>query len=122
MSDVGTGKDSEATEVSVARDETSRRFTRFFRHSLRYALSLGVNLLGHNGNSQDGRMKVLIWLCSRRLSCLTECSGLEFPLPLPIPFASRGEALRAETREDGERWEGKGTKGPWEGVRPYGGH
>lgn len=23
------------------------------------ALSLGVNLLGHNGNSQDGRMKVL---------------------------------------------------------------
>lgn len=31
--------------------------------SLRFAhrpLSLGVNLLGHNGNSQDGRMKVLI--------------------------------------------------------------
>ena len=26
------------------------------------SLSLGVNLLGHNGNSQDGRMKVLIWL------------------------------------------------------------
>lgn len=31
-------------------------------------LSLGVNLLGHNGNSQDGRMKVLIWLCSARFS------------------------------------------------------
>ena len=54
MSDVGTGKDSEATEVSVARDETSRRFTRFFRHSLRYALSLGVNLLSREGNSQTG--------------------------------------------------------------------
>lgn len=26
-----------------------------------HTLSLGVNLLGHNGNSQDGRMKVLIW-------------------------------------------------------------
>lgn len=32
-----------------------------FLGSLRYALSLGVNLLGHNGNSQDGRMKVLIF-------------------------------------------------------------
>ena len=30
-------------------------------HMARYGLSLGVNLLGHNGNSQDGRMKVLIW-------------------------------------------------------------
>lgn len=29
-------------------------------HMARYGLSLGVNLLGHNGNSQDGRMKVLI--------------------------------------------------------------
>lgn len=28
--------------------------------SLVSLLSLGVNLLGHNGNSQDGRMKVLI--------------------------------------------------------------
>lgn len=28
-------------------------------------LSLGVNLLGHNGNSQDGRMKVLIRPASR---------------------------------------------------------
>ena len=24
--------------------------------------------MGHNGNSQDGRMKVLIWLCSARFS------------------------------------------------------
>lgn len=40
----------------------SLRYLASFLGSLRYALSLGVNLLGHNGNSQDGRMKVLIWL------------------------------------------------------------
>lgn len=39
----------------------SLRYLASFLGSLRYALSLGVNLLGHNGNSQDGRMKVLIW-------------------------------------------------------------
>ena len=36
-----------------------------FGSSLVSLLSLGVNLLGHNGNSQDGRMKVLIPPASR---------------------------------------------------------
>ena len=34
-------------------------FVLHFCSSLVSLLSLGVNLLGHNGNSQDGRMKVL---------------------------------------------------------------
>lgn len=48
--------------------------------SSRYALSLGVNLLGHNGNSQDGRMKVLIWFRSEFVS-----SGLRFSPPVGSP-------------------------------------
>lgn len=40
--------------------ETGGHFVLHFGSSLVSLLSLGVNLLGHNGNSQDGRMKVLI--------------------------------------------------------------
>lgn len=41
------------------RGETGGHFVLHFCSSLVSLLSLGVNLLGHNGNSQDGRMKVL---------------------------------------------------------------
>lgn len=71
-------------------------------------LSLGVNLLGHNGNSQDGRMKVLIWLCSARFSQSRfrvgsfRHSSRSVSYPLPFPFRSlRSRTVREENVENG---------------------
>ena len=51
--------------------ETGGHFVLHFCSSLVSLLSLGVNLLGHNGNSQDGRMKVLIPAASVCISLST---------------------------------------------------
>ena len=48
------------TTITRGAGETGGHFLLHFCSSLVSLLSLGVNLLGHNGNSQDGRMKVLI--------------------------------------------------------------
>ena len=58
--------------------------------SSRYALSLGVNLLGHNGNSQDGRMKVLIWLCSRSVRFMSGSPSVPSVFPGHSPPERRG--------------------------------
>ena len=63
--------------------ETGGHFVLHFGSSLVSLLSLGVNLLGHNGNSQDGRMKVLIPGSSHGLVVLS------YGRSLPIPFTSR---------------------------------
>ena len=67
--------------------ETGGHFVLHFGSSLVSLLSLGVNLLGHNGNSQDGRMKVLI------PSILTSSITPSVP-----PSSAVGGALRAVMR------------------------
>lgn len=80
--------------------ETRERVGYFVLHfgsSLVSLLSLGVNLLGHNGNSQDGRMKVLI----PRLLRLTVGSG---SFHLPFTYRSPAEpapAGRSEREREG---------------------
>ena len=77
--------------------ETGGHFVLHFGSSLVSLLSLGVNLLGHNGNSQDGRMKVLI----PRLLRLTVGSG---SFHLPFTYRSPAEpapAGRSEREREG---------------------
>lgn len=78
---------------------TGGHFVLHFGSSLVSLLSLGVNLLGHNGNSQDGRMKVLI----SRLLGLVSPSVLALRLSPSLITIPGGAGWRRSERDGNRR-------------------